>query len=110
MSRRPVISTVPGCKVEQQAADDGQALQNLSTLPWTEHHAYPGVAVRQPERDGGEADQHQSRPTRPQADDQSQRPKHLGGNNDRNNIQECPGCGLKADGRSTASLPALSQS
>ena len=89
MSRRPVVSTVPGCKVEQQAADDGEAFQHLPVLPRTVH-TYPGVAEGQPERDGSEADQHQGRPAGPQADDQSQRPKDFGGNNDRNNIQELP--------------------
>ncbi len=90
MSRRSVVSSVQGCKVEQQATDDGEAFQHLPVLPRTEHHTDPGVAVGQPERDGGETDQRQGRPARPQADGQSQRPKNFGGNNDRNNIRELP--------------------
>ena len=49
----PAPASRPAREVEQQAANDGEAFQELPVLPRPEHHTDPGVAVREPERDGG---------------------------------------------------------
>src|SRR4051794_18905441 len=57
-------------EVEEQAAHDGEGLEDLHILARTEDQAEDCAAVCHPESGGSEADQDQCSPTRPQPDQQ----------------------------------------
>lgn len=52
-------------KVEQQSADDGEALEEVHILPGAEDQPRHGLAVGDPERASGKGNQYQSSPARP---------------------------------------------
>src|SRR3954451_12061189 len=69
-------------EVEEQAAHDGEGLEDLHILARTEDQAEDCAAVCHPESSGSEADQDQCSPTRPQPDQERQRTEKLGGDQD----------------------------
>ena len=85
-STRPQCGAAPASRpareVKQQTPYDGEALEELHVLHRTEHHTDTQIAVRQPDRHGCEADENQRGGSRPQADDEGQRAKELGSDQD----------------------------